>query len=298
MKRQRVLWLTVVLLLSGLAGCRQASPAAESGTADRPFTRDTLPRLDGSTANIPLALLMLQRVAGLSAEEADTLVNFSTTPYAYAALVAGTADLLLVYEADESLQAAIASSDIKLESYPIGYDALVFLTNTGNPVAGLTTAQIQDIYQGKITNWNEVGGEDKSIEAYQRPQTSGSQALMCKLVMGDLPLMEAPVDRYPHEMSGLVDVLATYKNTANALGYSVYYYAKNMYSTPELKMLAVDGVQPDNAAIADGSYPFVNPFFAIIRADEPENSPARQMLAWIRSSDGRQTILDAGYVAA
>ena len=243
-------------------------------------------------------LLMLQRVAGLSAEEADTLVNFSTTPYAYAALVAGTADLLLVYEADESLQAAIASSDIKLESYPIGYDALVFLTNTGNPVAGLTTAQIQDIYQGKITNWNEVGGEDKSIEAYQRPQTSGSQALMCKLVMGDLPLMEAPVDRYPHEMSGLVDVLATYKNAANALGYSVYYYAKNMYSTPELKMLAVDGVQPDNAAIADGSYPFVNPFFAIIRADEPENSPARQMLAWIRSSDGRQTILDAGYVAA
>ena len=116
MKRQLVLWLTVILLLSGLAGCRQASPAAESGTADRPFTRDTLPRLDGSTANIPLALLMLQRVAGLSAEEADTLVNFSTTPYAYAALVAGTADLLLVYEADESLQAAIASSDIKLES--------------------------------------------------------------------------------------------------------------------------------------------------------------------------------------
>lgn len=62
MKRQLVLWLTVVLLLSGLAGCRQASPAAESGHgADRPFTRDTLPRLDGSTANIPLALLMLQR---------------------------------------------------------------------------------------------------------------------------------------------------------------------------------------------------------------------------------------------
>ena len=144
MKRQLVLWLTVILLLSGLAGCRQASPAAESGTADRPFTRDTLPRLDGSTANIPLALLMLQRVAGLSAEEADTLVNFSTTPYAYAALVAGTADLLLVYEADESLQAAIASSDIKLESYPIGYDALVFLTNTGNPVAEIGRASCRE----------------------------------------------------------------------------------------------------------------------------------------------------------
>lgn len=95
--------------------------------------------------------------------------------------------------------------------------------------------------------------------------------------------MEAPVDRYPHEMSGLVDVLATYKNTANALGYSVYYYAKNMYSTPELKMLAVDGVQPDNARHRRRQLSVCQPFFAIIRADEPENSPARQMLAWIRS---------------
>ena len=299
MKKQLALCLAAALLLGCLAGCRQAPPAEESDpTQEALFTRDTLPRLDGSTANIPLALLMLQRVTDLSAEEADALVDFSTTPYAYSALVAGNADLLLVYEADETMKAALASSDVKLESHTIGYDALVFLTNTGNPVVGLTTTQIQDIYQGKITNWSEVGGEDKSIEAYQRPQLSGSQALMIKLVMEDLPLMEAPVDRYPHEMSGLIYVLATYNNTANALGYSVYYYAQNMYSTPDLKMLAVDGVQPDNTTIADGSYPFVNPFFAIIRADEPEDSPARQMLAWIQSPEGRQTILDAGYVAA
>ena len=69
MKKQLALCLAAALLLGCLAGCRQAPPAEESDpTQEALFTRDTLPRLDGSTANIPLALLMLQRVTDLSAE--------------------------------------------------------------------------------------------------------------------------------------------------------------------------------------------------------------------------------------
>lgn len=78
--------------------------------------------------------------------------------------------------------------------------------------------------------------------------------------MKDLPLMEAPADRYPGEMGGLIDVLATYKNTANSLGYSVYYYAQNMYNLPDLKLLQVDGIAPTNETISDKSYPFINDF--------------------------------------
>ena len=48
---------------------------------------------------------------------------------------------------------------------------------------------------------------------------------------------------------------ASYNNVSNALGYSVYYYARNMYETPGLKFMAVDGVLPDSRSIRDGSYP-------------------------------------------
>lgn len=253
-----------------------------------------LPRMDGSTANIPLAKLMMERLTGQPVEEDP---KFSTTPNAYLNLVNRFTDILLVYEADEATKKDIADSKVELEYHPIGRDALVFLANEGNPVKSLTVKQIQDIYQGKITNWKEVGGLNLNIVAYQRAERSGSQALMVKLVMKELPLMKTPTELYPQEMGGLIDALASYNNDKNAIGYSVYYYAKNMYSQPGLKFLAVDGVMPSNDTIANGEYPFVNDFYAVIRKDEPEDSPARKMLGWILSEEGHQAIQDAGYVA-
>lgn len=307
--------LCVLCFLPSFAGCRRGAASSEpssipettssragetssTGAADGPpFTRKNLPRLDGSTANIPMAALMVQRLLGVSAEEADTLIDFSTTPNAYLALIEKEADLLLVYEADESIKKQIQQSGVELEYHPIGRDALVFLTNQENPVISLTTRQIQDIYRGKITNWSALGGEDKTIEAYQRPEKSGSQALMVKLVMKDLPLMEAPTDRYPAGMGDLIDVLATYENKGNALGYSVYYYASNMYALPELRLLAVDGVTPSSETIADASYPFLNEFYAVIRKSEPENGSTRRLLNWVLSDEGKQAMEDAGYVS-
>ncbi len=301
--------LCVLCLSLPFSGCRRSaalsepsdnaetSSAVKTSPTGTPFTRNNLPRLDGSTANIPMAALMVQRLLGVPAEEADTLIDFSTTPNAYLALIQREADLLLVYEADESIKQQIRESGVELEYHPIGRDALVFLTNQGNPVASLTTQQIQDVYQGKITNWSALGGEDKAIEAYQRPEKSGSQALMVKLVMKDLPLMKAPTDRYPAAMGGLIDVLATYENTANALGYSVYYYASSMYNLPGLKLLAVDGVTPSSETIADASYPFLNEFYAVIRKNESENGRTRRLLNWVLSDEGKQAITDAGYVS-
>lgn len=324
MKKWRIMLLAAVLA-AAFAGCRinpsegatstmDASTAAStavstpsttastSGTIVPPadedftFTRENLPKLDGSTANIPMGVLMVQRLLGVSEQEADAMLQFTTTPNAYAALVEKEADLLLVYEADEETKKLIRDSGVKLEYYPIGRDALVFLANEGNPVTSLTTAQIQEIYQGKITNWKAVGGEDKTIEAYQRPVKSGSQALMTKLVMKELPLMEAPTERYPAQMGDLINALADYSNGKNALGYSVYYYVKNMVELPGLKLMEVDGVVPSEKTIADGSYPHLNEFYAVIRQNEPEGSPTRRLLDWVLSDEGRKAIQDAGYV--
>ncbi|WP_269689150.1 PstS family phosphate ABC transporter substrate-binding protein, partial [Klebsiella pneumoniae] len=75
---------------------------------------------------------------------------------------------------------------------PVVAEAFVFLTHASNPVDNLTMKQIQDIYTGKITNWNQVGGEDLEIIAYQRPVNSGSQTGFLELVMKGLTPMVAP----------------------------------------------------------------------------------------------------------
>ena len=51
-----------------------------------------------------------------------------------------------------------------------------------------------------------------------------------------------------------------------------------------------------DATIADQSYPLLNPFYVAIRADEPADSPARQVRDWLLTEEGRQTIAEAGYI--
>ena len=173
---------------------------------------------------------------------------------------------------------------------------MVFINNEQNPVENLTQQQLIDIYTGNVTNWNEVGGEDLEIIPYQRVATSGSQSLFMKLLMKDIVPMDAPMELRPAEMGMLIDELARYNNEGNALGYSVFYYASYMYQQPGLKMIAVDGVQPSDETIADGSYPLLNEYYLVIRADEPEDSPARQLRNWILTDEGRAAIIEAGYI--
>ncbi|MCW5951982.1 MAG: substrate-binding domain-containing protein [Propionibacteriaceae bacterium] len=263
-----------------------------------PFSFDTLPRFDGSTANIPLISLVIQRLTGASAAEADNAVRVTTTPNAYRALIAGETDLLLVYEANATVNQEVADSGVKLESHPIGRDALVFFTNEANPVASLTTKELRDVYTGRITNWKQVGGDDVDIVAYQRTEESGSQALMRKYVMGDRKMAKAPSELVTDEMGGIIEGVSDYANTGNALGYSVYYYLANMYAVEGIRMLGIGNVLPSHETIGAEEYPYVNDFFVIIRADEPAGSPARRVMEWLLSVEGTQTVVDAGYVPA
>lgn len=181
---------------------------------------------------------------------------------------------------------------------PLAGDALVFIVNEENPVQSLTQQQLRDIYAGKITNWKEVGGADAAIVAFQRREDSGSQTLFQKLLIQGGELMDAPTELAPTMMDELVDDIAEYNNSANAIGFSVYYYISEMYSKPGLRLLAVDGVTPSNHTIADQSYPLCNEFYAAIRQDSAADSPERKVYDWLSTDAGRACVEQSGYVAA
>lgn len=298
---KRVATMLIVLLIAMLvfSGC---TTKQQSHQIDVPkkvslqLSLDEYPRMDGSTANLPMMAEIMSRVCDITLEEAEELTSCTKTSNAWSNIANGNADILLVYEAAEDTKAYLDTVGTELEITPLGRDALVFINNEQNPVENLTQQQLIDIYTGNVTNWNEVGGEDLEIIPYQRVATSGSQSLFMKLLMKDIVPMDAPMELRPAEMGMLIDELARYNNEGNALGYSVFYYASYMYQQPGLKMIAVDGVQPSDETIADGSYPLLNEYYLVIRADEPEDSPARQLRNWILTDEGRATIIEAGYI--
>lgn len=185
---------------------------------------------------------------------------------------------------------------------PIGREAFVFFVNRKNPVDSLTVEEIQGIYSGEIGNWRDVGGRWQRIRPFQRAENSGSQTALQNLMAG-LPLMEPEEEDRIAGMGGIIRSVASYRNHSNAIGFSFRYYATEMVQNGDIRLLALNGVEPTKETIRDGSYPIASAFFAVTAApigNEPFeecNSTARAFLDWILSEQGQGIIEETGYVS-
>jgi phosphate transport system substrate-binding protein len=309
MKKKLVIMITAAsLLLSACNGGKVKVDPAESTKpssaqtevtpvkVEKPkFTKDTYPKLDGSTATIPLSEAAASEVLGISKEDSQKFIKHNTTHNAYVNLINKKADIIFVTEPSEEELKLAKDAKIELEIIPVVNEGFVFLVNTKNPINSLTTKQIQDIYQGKVKNWKEVGGSGSEIIPYQREANSGSQTGMEKTVMKGLKMVDAP-KTIVTGMEGLIESIAKYDNSERALGYSYFYYAKTMYNKDTIKFIGVDGVVPDNNTISSGKYPFTTSYYAVLRKSEPKYSSSRKLLDWMLSEDGQKLAEKTGYV--
>ena len=273
------------------------APQAEDAPPQFVFTRENFPRLNGSTAMVPLGQAIASVLLGETREEVADLTEFSRTTQSYRELMNGCADLLISGAPPEKIYEEKEDLGFEWEIATFAVDGLVFVVNESNPVDSLTTEQIQKIYSGEITNWSEVGGDDVDIVPFQRNEEAGSQTAMRKLVMGDIPLMEAPAEYVSGAMGDLVRVVASYNDSAAAIGYTVYYYAHDMKMADGLKLLAVDGVKPGAETIRSRAYPFINDSYVVIPAGLPDDAPAKILYDWIMSPEGQRLVAHEGYVS-
>lgn len=303
-----VLALSLALFLSGCQSAPEPTPApvpttgptapATPAPGQFQFTRENFPRLDGSTATVPLGQAVAAVLLGESRESVDDLISFHKTSRAYYNLVDGEADLLIVAEGGEDSYAYRDEHGQTWRMEPVAAETLVFFVNEDNPVTGLTLDQVRKIYSGEITNWSEVGGSDAPIQAYQRPKGGGSQAIMDKEVMGDLPMMEpANSDYVVSSMEGIISAVRAWDDRPEALGYTVYYYADDMGMADGLRLLAIDGVEPNDDTIRSGEYPIHTAYYAVMDAGTPAESPTAILFDWLLSQEGQDLIDHEGYVS-
>ena len=266
-------------------------------TTNLKMSAENYPRVDGSTATIPLAISLRSAITGESIEDLQLKTIHTKTTESFRALQYGDADLLIVYTPSDSVLKELKEAGVEIIMEPIGRDALVLFTNESNRVNNLTQKQAQRIYTGQITNWKTVGGINSSILPFQRDAESGSQVMMEKLVMEGKKMMTPKKDFMIFDMGEIIEKVSSYKNDRNALGYSVYYYVRAFLNEDyKIKLLRANGVMPSNKTIKDGTYPYVQDFYAVIRADEPEDSNARKLFNFLLSAEGKKLINDTGYV--
>lgn len=292
--------VTPTMVIAGLAATGimmtgLCQVGAETVDVPKPqMSYEEYPRIDGSLACVPLCEALAVEMTGCTdAQAEETMADFTNTNPCYLQLAQGKTDILLAYEPADSTKKELKNYD-PLDMDPVGKDALVFIVNEDNPVENLTQQQAYDIYTGKITNWSEVGGEDIEIKAFQRPETSGSQTMMRKLLIGDAQMAEAEKEMIASGMDDIIEALKKYDNSANALGYSVYYYASEMFRQPGLKFLQIDGTEPNNETIKSGDYPLINEFYCVI--NEQSSERAKEIKTWLLSEEGQDFVEGCGYV--
>ena len=260
-------------------------------------------RLDGATALYPVYAAFAQAVF----PESDDYVPFHSTVEcngtidAYQRLINGEVDMIFAAAPSQAQLEAAEHAGMELHMTPIGSEAFVFFVNSKNPVTRLTVEQVRGIYTGAITNWSQVGGRRQSIRPFQRAENSGSQSALQRL-MGDLPLIEPEEEDRVAGMGGIIREVASYRNYRNAIGFSFRYYATEMVRNGDIRLLALDGVEPTKETIRDSTYPISSYFYAVTAAPigkpapEERNETMAAFLNWILSPQGQTLVEETGYV--
>ena len=298
------------------------------------------PILDGATLAYPLYAAAADEVCEVNGKtELKQYLYCTRTEEAYNRLIRGEADIIFVLQPSDDQIKSARDAGAELHFTPIAKDAFVFFVNDSNPVPGLSVSQIRDIYLEKITNWLEVGGNDRKILPYQRNKNSGSQTAMLKEVMkGEnmpQPIMEDT--RKVPAMAPMVLNVAQYRDQDESIGYSFRFFTEEMMKDafgdiknrvdyfemilgliPENgpdqgkkrekyqneirgmmkppKLLAVDGVAPNNENIRNGTYPFTVDLFAVTAGTA--NPHVQELVAWLLSPQGQELIEKTGFVGA
>jgi len=270
-------------------------PTIINGLTPHMFNEQSYPKVDGATAAIPLGQTLAQKLLGKDIIEAQEYVKFNTTHDAYVNLINKNADIIFAAEpSDEELSLA-EQNDVKLKLTPIGMDAFVFIVNKRNPIENLTIEQIRMIYSGQVTNWKDIDSvTDIDIIAYQRSKNSGSQTLMESVVMKGLQMMDAPKEYTPGLMGGMMDVI-DYKNSQDAIGYTVYYYATEMNRKENVKFLAINSIPCNKDTIRSKQYPFSGPLYSVTREND-ESESTQKLLKFLLSDEGQKLVEKGGFV--
>ncbi|MDD6735189.1 MAG: substrate-binding domain-containing protein [Clostridiales bacterium] len=264
-----------------------------------------LPVIDGSTSTYPFTQAIYESLFSNGYYHPDKPQKHSKTHNSYQRLINGEVDAIIasVYPASDILEMA-KEKGVELELVPIAYDAMIFFTNTDNSIEGLTSQQITEIYvDNKYDNWKDLGGPDALLYPYCRNNDSGSNAQMERHFLNGKEINEKILKETTSTAMAdiLTDVMGSETDdpTGYGLGYSIYYYFRNMNAIIEnekfLKLLAIDGVYPTDETIADGSYPLSNNTYVVFKKSEPENSKARRFADFMLSMLGQDCVRSAGF---
>lgn len=172
----------------------------------------------------------------------------------------------------------------KLDATVVGLDCIALVVNPANKLEDITLQDLAKVYSGEITNWKELGGDDKAIVVIGREDGSGTRDGFESIVMGD----KEP--KYAQELESTGSVINAVATTDGAIGYASL---ANVDET--VKALKVGGIEATEENVKSGAYEVQRPFIcATLKGSD--NKLVKAYLDFILSEEGQALVLAQGAV--
>lgn len=172
-----------------------------------------------------------------------------------------------------------------LTSTVVAKDGIAIVVNPKNKVNNLTTDQARDIFNGKIVNWKEVGGDDVPITVVSREAGSGTRTSF-EQILTNITLKK---DALIQDSNGTIR--ETVANDVNSVG-----YLSHGLINEKIKAIKIDDVECTSEMIIAGQYKLVRPIFLLVKGEMV--GEVKNFIDYILSVEGQKTIKDNGLLPA
>nr|WP_086937881.1 phosphate ABC transporter substrate-binding protein [Thaumasiovibrio occultus] len=201
----------------------------------------------------------------------------------------GSADLGM---SSRNLKDSEANDD--LQEVVVARDGIAVVVHNSNPVKGLTKDQITAIFKGEITNWSQVGGEDKPIVAITRDTASGTRGAfegIMSLTQKINGVKVSAISQRAQVASGNGQLKTMVANNPFAIGYISLGTVDDT-----LTALEVDGVYPTVEAINADTYQVQRPFLVLFKQSKI-NDATQTFVDWTLTPEAQKLVSEKGYIA-
>lgn len=172
---------------------------------------------------------------------------------------------------------------------PVAWDALVVIVHPNNPVKTISSAQLKDIYLGKITNWQELGGPNVPLNLYVRQgKLSGVGRTLRELVFAN----------YDQEFTTTAKMMKSSGPLEKAIEDDVYGLGVTGIASGQrrkVKLLQLNGKEPSFDNIKSGSYVLYRPLYLVTKGHSADQR-VKDFVTYALSNEGRAIIRKAGTV--
>jgi ABC-type phosphate transport system substrate-binding protein len=256
-------------------------------------------RVDSSWSLMPVLGSAQLGFQALAANAACTVSVLSgTTPQAIAALQAGTINAAAISRPLTSTEKST------LYGWQIGGDAMVIAVQNSPAmsfISNITSAQVQGIYSGTITNWSALGGPDQPIAARSGAIDAEDRADLLRLFK-----VTDSAEQTTISGTGLGRLGSAYDEAAAAAGnpYQIVYTSLADATMAGLKPLKLDGVAPNVYNVQNSTYPATRAFYIAMRKNSFTGAgltdwptvKAEDLVNFMLTSAGQQSLAQNGFV--